>query len=154
MRTFVGITGALAAVAAFAVSSSAPATSHDDDDRIRVLSTNTEETFVDVGEPGNSQGDAFVFTSDLTKHGRDVGHTGVVCTITSTEREEVQCVGTAWLKRGQITIQGLLAGEPDRFSFPITGGSGAYEGADGTLVVKEVPGSDPTQEILTFHLDD
>jgi hypothetical protein len=118
-------------------------------DRVRVLSTNTEEAFIDVGEPDFSLGDEFVFTSDLTKHGRSVGHTGVVCTITSVEREESQCVGTAWFKKGQITIQGLLAGEPERFGFPITGGSGAFEGASGTLVVKEL--SD-TEELLTFYL--
>jgi hypothetical protein len=119
-------------------------------DQVRVLSTNTEESFVDVGEPDLSLGDEFVFTSDLTKHGKVVGHTGVVCTITSVAREESQCVGTAWFDQGQITIQGLLAGEPAQFEFAITGGTGAFEGADGTLVVKEL--SD-TVELLTFHLD-
>jgi hypothetical protein len=119
-------------------------------DRVRVHSTNTEEAFVDVGEPDFSLGDEFVFTSDLTKHGTSVGHTGVVCTITSVEREESQCVGTAWFRKGQITIQGLLAGEPERFEFPITGGTGAFEGASGTLVVKTL--SD-TEELLTFYLD-
>ncbi len=84
-------------------------------------------------------------------HGKKVGHTGVVCTITSTAREESQCVGTASLRRGQITIQGLLAGEPEVFEFPITGGTGAYEGAEGTLVVREL--SD-TKELLTFFLSD
>jgi hypothetical protein len=119
-------------------------------DKVRVLSTNTEETLVDVGEPDFSLGDQFIFTSELTKHGKHVGHTGVVCTITSVEREESQCVGTAWFHKGQITIQGLLAGEPAEFEFPITGGTGAFEGAGGTLVVKEM--SD-TEELLTFYLD-
>ena len=59
----------------------------EDDDHGRVLrvsSTNTEEAFVDVGEPDFSLGDSFVFTSNLTKAGKGAGHTGVVCTITST----------------------------------------------------------------------
>lgn len=153
-----GITGGVVAIAAFAVGSVAPATGvadrgHDDDDGIivRVLSTNTEEEFVDVGEPGPSLGDAFIFTSNLTRQGKAVGHTGVVCTFTSVVREEVQCVGTARLLGGQIAIQGLLAGEPDIFSFPITGGTGRYVGAEGTLWVKEL--SD-TQEQLTFILSD
>lgn len=152
-----GATGAMAAIAVLAASSAIPATGHgsgDDRDRIRVLSTNTEEAFVDVGEPDFSLGDSFVFTSDLTTHGRLVGHTGVVCTVTSTVREETQCVGTAQFRRGQITIQGLVAGEPEVFKFPITGGTGAYEGAEGTLVVKEIPGTDPTKELLTFYLSD
>src|SRR5687768_7900055 len=62
-------------------------------DKVRVLSTNTEEGFVDVGDPDFSLGDQFVFTSELTKRGKLVGHTGVVCTVTSLEREESQCVG-------------------------------------------------------------
>lgn len=156
----VGVTGSLVAIAVLAVSSAVPATGHGGGghggggDKIRVLSTNTEEEFVDVGEPDLSLGDAFIFTSDLTKRGTLVGHTGVVCTVTSTAREESQCVGTASFRRGQITIQGLLAGEPGVFAFPITGGSGDYVGAEGTLVVKGVPGTDPTQEILTFYLSD
>jgi hypothetical protein len=149
-------TGAVLGIVALTAGSMGSATGHGGGhhghhgNQIRVLSTNTEEAFVDVGEPDFSLGDEFVFTSDLTKHGTLVGHTGVVCTTTSVEREESQCVGTASFDKGQITIQGLLAGEPAVFEFPITGGTGAFEGADGTLVVKEL--SD-TEELLTFYLD-
>ena len=150
-------TGAVLGVVGLAAGSVGPATGqggggHDHDGHtLRVISTNTEEAFVDVGEPDFSLGDEFVFTSELTRHGKTVGHTGVVCTVTSVDREESQCVGTAWFDhKGQITIQGLVAGEPERFSFPITGGTGVFEGADGTLVVTEL--SD-TEEMLTFHLD-
>lgn len=151
-----GVMGAAVAVAALAVGSVGPATGQGKTDRggdsgqtVRVVSINTEEAFVDVGEPDFSLGDSFIFTSKLTKHGKKVGHTGVVCTITSTAREESQCVGTARFRKGQITIQGLLAGEPDVFGFPITGGTGAYEGAEGTLVVRELSA---TRELLTFKL--
>ncbi len=151
-----GVMGTVVGVAALAVGSVAPATGNgsadrhgNDRDKITVLSDNTEEEFVDVGAPNFSLGDAFVFTSKLTKHGKHVGRTGVVCTITSTAAEESQCVGTARLRGGQITIQGLLAGEPTVFKFAITGGTGAYEGAEGTLVVREISN---TKELLTFHL--
>ncbi len=154
----IGITGAVVAVAALAVGSVGPATGQGSSDRsedhgqtVRVLSTNTEEAFVDAGEPGFSLGDSFVFSSRLTRHGETFGHTGVVCTVTSVRMEESQCVGTAWLRRGQISIQGLLAGEPEEFEFPITGGTGAFEDAGGTLVVREL--SD-TEERLTFHITD
>jgi hypothetical protein len=140
---------------AFAVASGGPAVSSGGDDgndrhrTIRVVSVNTEEAFVDVGEANFSLGDEFVFTSKLMRHGKQVGHTGVVCTITSVTNEESQCVGTAQFRAGQITIQGLMAGEPTSFKFPITGGSGAYQGAEGELQVREL--SD-TRELLTFHL--
>ena len=150
-------TGAVLGAVAVAAGSVGPATGHGggghdhDSDTIRVLSTNTEEELVDAGKPDFSLGDEFVFTSELTRHGKTVGHTGVVCTITSVQREESQCLGTAWFDgKGQITIQGLVADGPQRFSFAINGGTGAYEGAEGTLVVKEV--SD-TEEMLTFYLD-
>ena len=154
-----GATGAMVGVAALAVGSIGPATGQVDQrggdyhHTIRVLSTNTEEGGGDVGEPGESVGDMFAFSSLLTKHGRTVGHTGVACTVTSLERAEAQCVGTASLRRGQITVQGLIGEESDEeeFELAITGGTGAYEGAEGTLVVRELS---ETRELLTFHLSD
>jgi hypothetical protein len=149
------VVGAAIALTALAVGVVAPAfgSSGDDDNGkrvIRVVSVNTEEDFLDLGAQGFSLGDEFVFTSSLRKSGEEVGHTGVVCTTTSVEREEVQCVATASFSDGQITVQGLLAGEPETFVLPVTGGSGAYEGADGELQVREV--SD-TREILRFRLE-
>ena len=149
-----GVTGAVVAVAALAAGSIGPASGHGEDNgrhTVRVVSHNTEESFVDVGKHGLSLGDEFIFTSRLTRHDHKVGHTGVVCTITSVKREESQCVGSAKLGRGEITIQGLQAGEPRVFSFAITGGTGAYEGAEGTLVVRELRHN---RELLSFHLSD
>lgn len=147
-----------AAIAAVGLSGGAVApaigSSGDDGSRqsVSFLSTTTEEGFVDAPPRRKlSLGDAFIFTSRLTKQGTRVGNTGVVCTIISAKREESQCVGSARLRAGQITIQGLLAGESQRFSFPITGGSGAYEGAEGTLHVRELSGN---RERLTFSLLD
>lgn len=156
----IGMFGAAAALVGLAGGAVAPAlgsssgdNGDDDGDRqvISVLSINTEESFVDVGDHGFSQGDEFVFTSRLMWRGQNVGHTGVVCTITSVQRQESQCLGTARFHHGQISVQGLVAGEPETFTFPVTGGTGAYEGADGTLYVRELAGG---RERLTFALDD
>jgi hypothetical protein len=50
------------------------------------------------------------------------------------------CVGTLSLRRGQITLQGLIEvqGEDDTgpFVVAITGGTGAYRGAGGVAVVR------------------
>jgi hypothetical protein len=150
-----GVAAALVGLAGGAVAPALGSSGRDDDggDRevISVVSTNTEESFVDVGDKGFSLGDEFVFASRLRWRGENVGHTGVVCTITSVQREESQCLGTAWFHHGQIAIQGLVAGEPERFSFSVTGGTGAYEGAEGTLYVRELSGG---RERLTFSLDD
>jgi hypothetical protein len=151
-----GVVGAAVAVAALAVGSVGPATGSGgadhghDRDKIKVVSTITEEAEVDVGKRGFSLGDMFVFTAKLTKHHKKVGHAGVVCTITSVKKQEAQCLGTAKFRHGQITVQGLV-GDDEVFELAITGGTGAFEGAGGTLVVKEI--SDE-KELLTFYIID
>ena len=150
-----GVMGAAIALVALAVGVVSPAlgSSSDDDGHrtIRVVSITTEEEFLDLGAEGFSLGDQLVFSSNELKDGQQVGHSGVVCSVTSLEREELQCVATTWFHGGQITAQGLVAGEPEKFVVPITGGSGKYVGAEGELHVLVV--SD-TREILTFHLED
>ncbi|MFN2489065.1 MAG: hypothetical protein ABR529_04890 [Actinomycetota bacterium] len=152
MAKRLGISGAVVALLALAIGVVSPALSSakGGDRTIRVVSVNTEEEFVDVGAEGFSLGDEFVFASDLSKHGKKVGHTGVVCTFTSLARGEIECVATASFRGGQIAGQGLVAGEPQSFALPITGGSGKFEGAEGELHVQEVTES---KEILTFHLN-
>lgn len=150
-----GMIGAVAVVGALAVSSVGPATggdpTQDGDHRhtVRVLSTIVAGKFVDVGKRGESLGDSFVFNAKLNRHGKKIGHVGVACTITSVRREEAQCLGTARLPRGQISVQGLVRGEPDVFSFPITGGTGAFDAAGGTLEVRTLS---QTRERLIFHI--
>jgi Allene oxide cyclase len=121
---------------------------------IRVKSVAVEEQFVDVPPANESLGDQIVFSSRLRRSGKRVGDVSVVCTITALRTETVQCVATAsfasWFHGGgQITVQGLLFGEPERFTLPITGGSGAFVGAEGQVHVRQV---NPTLEILTFEL--
>ena len=154
MGKWLGAIGAIALLA-LAVSAMTPAlgSSGDDDEgeTIRVNSITSEEEFVDVGAEGFSLGDEIVFSTNLRKGGEKVGRLGVVCTFTSLEHEEAECVATAWFRGGQIAVQGLIAGEPERFVLPVTGGSGKYEGTKGEVHVRQV--SDTT-EILTFHLSD
>ena len=151
-----GVVGVVVGVSALAVGSTAPATSAgsgDDDDRttIRVLSTVTEDTFLDVGDPDFSLGDSFIFSSELTRNGDKVGHSGVVCTVTSAVMGEFQCLGTAQFRHGSITVQGLVGTQGDPSRLAITGGTGAFEGAEGTLLVRPI--SD-TQDRLVFSVSD
>jgi hypothetical protein len=154
MRKRVGVFGVAIALAALAVGAVGPAfgSSGDDDKQrtIRVVSLITEQDFLDLGAEGFSLGDEFVFASKELKGGKEVGHSGVACTLTSVQREEFQCVATQWFENGQITAQGLVSGEAT-FVVPITGGSGKYEGAEGEVHVRQVS---ETKEILTYHLED
>ncbi|MFP3712156.1 allene oxide cyclase barrel-like domain-containing protein [Puerhibacterium sp. TATVAM-FAB25] len=147
-----GMTVATLGLAAGAASSAAARSGNDRDHTIRVDATITEVAMVDLGAKGPSLGDQIVFTNELTRGGREVGHEGAVCTAVSLERQEAQCVATFELRGGQITVQGLVTlGSMETYALAITGGSGAYQDAAGELRV--TPVSD-TRGRLVLHLDD
>jgi len=150
-----GVLGAAIALVALVVGVVSPAlgSSGDDDNgrTFRVTAIITEETFVDVGDEGESVGDQFIFSDKLLKDGKQVGHDAVVCTIVSLKRGEAQCVATAWFDGGQITGQVLVSFAEGPPAVPITGGSGKYKGAEGEIHIREVS---QTTSILTFKLED
>ena len=152
-----GVAASAAAIVGLAAGSVGPAlgsaggAARDHQRTIRVLEVTTEFHFVNTGPQGPSLGDVFVFSSKLMDDGKQVGHDGGVCTVTSFDNEELQCQATAWFDAGQITIQGLLPNAEQTFTLPVTGGSGAYQGAEGELHIHEL--SD-TKSVLTFHLTD
>jgi hypothetical protein len=157
-----GVVALLLAVASITVASAAssPTSSSAGDDNdvevIRVTEIIVQEAGIDLGEPGDGLGDQFVFSGDLFRHGEKVGIDGGVCTIVRLEPRvsaTSQCVATAELPKGQITVQGLLTfseeteGEPSRLA--ITGGTGNYRTAHGELIVT---GLSETESRLTFRI--
>ena len=132
-----------------------------DDDGIkivRVTEITVQQADIDLGESGDSLGDQFIFSGDLFKHGKKVGIDGGVCTIVRLEpmvSATAQCVATAELPKGQITVQGLLTfteeteGEPSFLA--ITGGTGKYREAQGELKVDQ---DSETEAQLTFKIID
>ena len=130
----------------------------DDDDVkvIRLTAITAQDAFLDLGEPGDSLGDQSVFSEDLFRQGKNVGKSGVVCTIVRLEpmvSATVQCVGTADLPKGQITIQGLVTftNGPSTFQLAITGGTGKYREAHGEVTVEEIS---ETESRITFKIID
>jgi hypothetical protein len=113
---------------------------------LRLVAEELQSEFLDLGTPGPSLGDELVFSEALSQRGREVGTSGVVCTITQAVAPydvlTFQCVGTLSLERGQITLQGLIEvqGEDDAgpFVVAITGGTGKYRGAGGQAKVRDV----------------
>lgn len=121
---------------------------------IRVTAITVQDTFLDLGEPGESLGDQSVFSQDLFRQGKKVGTGSVVCTLVRVEpgvSATVQCVGTARLPRGQITVQGLVTftDGPSRFRVAITGGTGRFRTAHGVAIVEEIS---VTRERITFRV--
>ena len=112
---------------------------------LRLVATELQFEYVDVGATGPSLGDQLVFSESLEQRGRDVGMSGVVCTTTHIVAPygvtSFHCLGTLSLRRGQITLQGLIEvqgeDDPGPFEVAITGGTGAYRGAGGEAVVRD-----------------
>jgi hypothetical protein len=116
-----------------------------DEDTLKLVATTLQEEFLDHGTPGPSLGDEFVFSEVLRERGREVGTSGGVCTVTEAVPPYTtltfHCVATLSLRRGQITLQGLveIQGEDDRgpWTVAITGGTGRYRGAGGEAVIRD-----------------
>ena len=116
------------------------------EDTLRLVAKELQEEFLDLGAPGLSLGDELVFSEVLKKRGREVGTSGGVCVVTETVPPYTvaafHCVATLSLRRGQITLQGLVEvqgeDDPGPFTVAITGGTGAYRGASGEAVIRDV----------------
>jgi hypothetical protein len=143
MRSRLAVRAAGAAIIAFAllVLGSAPAAADGKGKRqnLRIIGVVNQEEFVDVGRPGPSLGDELVFSETLFERRREVGTSGGVCVVTEITPpytvSTFHCVATLSLRRGQITLQGLVEvqgeDDPGPFRVAITGGTGAYRGASG-----------------------
>lgn len=104
----------------------------------------TEHADIDNGAEGPSVGDRFVFGDTLYAWGtkKKVGTDGGDCALVHVKDKgkeiTAQCVATLSLKGGQITVQGLAdvtSGKPSTVA--VTGGTGLYRGATGTLTVDD-----------------
>ncbi|MFK0152496.1 hypothetical protein ACIQVL_17655 [Streptomyces sp. NPDC090499] len=92
--------------------------------------------------PGGSpaQGDRTVFRSNLFDlHGNQVGDTGGTCTTTRVDNGGAEeCVVNYNLPGGQLTVQGMVfgilnPGPPPSFDNAITGGTGVFDRARGSV---------------------
>ena len=113
----------------------------------RVDALTTEQQF-----EGTDLGDQIVFTTQLLKGDTEAVHQGGVCTVTSVQRNEAQCVATYSFPGGHITGQALIIPcDPAPCAVAITGGSGKYKGVEGEVRVRPASEAQP-RRILTFHL--
>ncbi|MFY0583985.1 dirigent protein [Cystobacter fuscus] len=103
---------------------------------------------VDLGTPGDSPGDMFVFDQPLLNAAKEnIGSNSGFC-IRTLPGQFSECQWTLTLADGTITVAGREA-ESGPSSIPIIGGTGAYVGASGVLLT--TPNGDRTfTQVLTF----
>ena len=126
----------------------------DDVKVLHLTSKIIESHLIDVAPTGDQPtvGDTFVFSDDLYEDGDKAGIDAGVCTIARVEHGPVafQCVVTAHLANGDLTIQGIGFERP-RNVFAITGGTGRYRDAGGYVVRRE---TSETTAKLTLYVSD
>jgi hypothetical protein len=109
-----------------------------------------QDTFLDLGAPGPSQGDMkilhdLVFTPD----GRtQVGHDGGSCVLFDVAKTEANCTLTFSLPGGDITTQFLNTPPPAKI-FAVTGGTRSYRNVRGQGELVELGNETAT---LSFDL--
>lgn len=94
----------------------------------------------DVGAPGLSVGDEFVYADKLFRDGKQVGEDGSSCQVTKVDGSKIvtNCVLSVRLPDGQLTAQSLWVKGTDTVRMAITGGTGAYRGATGELTCNDI----------------
>jgi hypothetical protein len=111
--------------------------------KIRVRSTLEDARAVDNAPAGSSAGDVLVFTERLLdSRGRVVGSDAAVCTRLFDQRS--LCTGAYTFKRrGQVMVQLIQPGPTGTYTQAVTGGTGRFAGARGTVTVRQgLPGGD------------
>jgi hypothetical protein len=109
---------------------------------IRLLSITTSERITDVGPKGNSTGDKWYSTSRLQNltpqfglpKGAGVGTDRGTVTVIGTASASIS--STTKLPGGTLRVNGRMRLRPQGgLIFPVTGGTGVFAGARGTLTI-------------------
>jgi Allene oxide cyclase. len=106
--------------------------------RITVIEHATTDTVIDVGKKGDSTGDILTFhnklydATDTTKVGTDQGQ----CVREAPKAGTWECWWTASLAQGQITIEGPFLDSSNTVLAAVTGGTGLYSNARGSMTAK------------------
>lgn len=116
------------------------------------------ETGIDVN--GNHEldpADGWVSNAQLLQEDVVVGKVISSCQYVKVSRDGnkgvLQCVSTVQLADGQLTFQGRLDLTPEAppgLAFAVTGGTGAYEGASGSVTGEPIEGSMDSTVTLTL----
>ena len=145
-----GILVLAAAVSAWAGGSGNDNRSGNSGKTLTVVEHATTDATTDTGDPGDTAGDVLTFANDVfnaadtAKVGTDQGY----C-IRVVKGASYECNWTTLLPGGHIVVEGPF---PDaaNSTLAITGGTGRYRGARGTMDLRSLAGG--TKFAFTFHI--
>jgi hypothetical protein len=102
---------------------------------IVVIEKTTSQHVLDLGKPGPTPGDTLFIASQFwnSAQTRQVGSLHAHCVIES--QSVLHCVGTGRLFHGTLEFAGEATFTGSDSSFAITGGTGAFDGAEGHVHV-------------------
>jgi hypothetical protein len=147
---------AVGSAAVLAATLAAPAAASHHGRTIRYLSTNPNNTDIDLGEPGLSAGDVQAFTNDAVRNGKRIGYEAGECRIVLLDapRLVAHCHSTLVLTHGTLTSQGVFEEDmsegPKGLTCAITGGTGRFRGASGEGVGVFVANTDDVTVTVTL----
>jgi hypothetical protein len=130
-------------------------------ERFRVCDQNGAgyENDIDVGEDGFSAGDQFVFTDKIlypqngVKAGRDLGHATIIRPIGNSDA--IFSINALFeFPDGKLSVYvgGRFSDFEEGTRFPITGGTGTFEGATGSVRIKNHPCDGKSGISFHFHV--
>ena len=107
---------------------------------IRLVAKGVQETNLDLGKKGFSQGDQELVALNLFRDGKKIGEAGNLCQFVRVTKASATdlCQVDMSLPAGQITAQGLVRSTPagpGTFFLAITGGTGTYQTAHGQVKI-------------------
>ena len=108
-------------------------------------------TFVNVaGKKAPAVGDEVILNQPVWKDGHRVGTSIVTIVLTGGQTDQLHA--SLSLRGGEIDAGGVQLTNGNRFTLPVTGGTGAYVGANGQVMVHTLQGKgNPTD--LTIELE-
>jgi hypothetical protein len=136
----------------------APSWAKDTPTVLRFLDVEEGGTFVDVDRSGGFEptiGDQFITIDGLyawagTKRGDRVGRAHVIGTIVSPATAVISA--TAVLRDGTVQVEGVLNFTSRVSTLAVTGGTGRYAGARGTLTVRNIGGDESSRSSIVIRL--
>jgi hypothetical protein len=101
-----------------------------------------------VEKPKSSSGATYTTKEELFEGTRRVGEDVSRCTETSSDSNLFHCVGSYTLTHGTIKFSGTVKSGNNRLS--MTGGTGAYKSARGTVLTEYNKAGTRAKETLSF----